>query len=114
MANHFATNVPGTNPTRWSGNPPSAQNAELTEQRLIDVIREGVESYGNQLNNLSNQLQSIVEKQRQLSAGIAEIEADQKARGIYREPGQALAGNHSTTPNQLPQWNAAAQDTLPD
>lgn len=121
MANHFATNVPGTNPTRWSGNVTGGQGGEMTEQQTREAIREAVESFGNQLSSIANQLHSIAENQKQLSANIAAAEADQKARGIYQEPVQSLAGNYAAAPNQPYQWgagvtavNGGLQDTLPD
>ncbi|MGO3057720.1 hypothetical protein ACT3R7_12575 [Halomonas sp. AOP43-A1-21] len=106
MASHFATNVPGTNPTRWSGNAPTNQGGELTEQELKEVIQDHlVKPLQTQIKSLQLTVDAAAEAQKRLRADIAEVEADQKARGIYREPQTTVVNQHQYR---------GPQDTLPD
>ncbi|MFU1517418.1 hypothetical protein ACM25P_02650 [Vreelandella alkaliphila] len=95
---HFMANIPGVRPQPLRANVPG----ELTEQELKEAIHEGI---SKPMSDLAEKVQAIAERDREIKEGIAAASADQKARGIYREP-------QTTVVNQ--RQYSAPQDTLPD
>ncbi|WP_417422455.1 hypothetical protein [Halomonas sp.] len=97
---HFVANVPGAVPQSLRVNARGDQGGEMTEQEFKALIDEHLVK---PLDALVGELRTAAERQKRISSDIAEIEADQKARGIHQQPSQQLTGNH-----------AGYTDTLPD
>lgn len=99
MTTHFIANVPGATPQPLRTN---VAPGELTKPELESVINEHLTKPASRLVDRIN---GVADKQASIRADIAEVAADQKARGIYREP-------QTTVVNQ--RQYSAPQDTLPD
>jgi hypothetical protein len=92
---HFIANIPGTM-------PQPMHNTAMTPDEMKRIINE---TLGKPVAELLEQTKGMAAVAKRLNADIAEIEADQKRRGIY-----GLAERQAMTANAA----GPAQCTLPE